>query len=50
MDRQDLIDWIKEQIYVGKSSKEQGEGQVERLYQTLDRFCTSPRTTISTCA
>ena len=40
MERQEMIDWIKERLYVGKSLTEDDEEQVERLYQTLDRFCT----------
>jgi len=40
MDRQELADWIKEQRYVGKRFKEEEEEQAERLYRTLDRFCT----------
>lgn len=40
MDKQDLIDWIKEQLYVGKRFKAEEEEEVERLYRTLDRFCT----------
>ena len=40
MDRQDLIDWIQEQLYVGKRFREQEEEEAERLYRTLDRFCT----------
>jgi hypothetical protein len=40
MDRQDLIGWIKEQLYVGKRFEAQEAEQVERLYRTLDRFCT----------
>jgi hypothetical protein len=39
MDRQDLIDWIKEQLYVGKRLGEKEEEEVELLYRTLDRFC-----------
>ena len=33
-----MIDWIKEQPYVGKRFKAQEEEQAERLYRTLDRF------------
>jgi hypothetical protein len=39
MDRQDLLDWIKEQLYGGKGLQEEEEEGVERLYGTLDRFC-----------
>ena len=40
MDNQDLIDRIKQQMYSGKRSQAQKEEDIERLYGTLDRFCT----------
>jgi hypothetical protein len=40
MERPDLTDWITEQLYAGKPLREREQEQVERLYRTLDRFCT----------
>lgn len=40
MDKQDLINWIKEQLYVGQRFEAREEEEAERLYRTLDRFCT----------
>jgi hypothetical protein len=40
MDKQDLIDRIKEQLYAGKGSRERKEAQVALLCRTLGRFCT----------
>jgi hypothetical protein len=40
MDRQELVDWIKEQRYAGRRFRQEQEEQAERLYRTLDRFCT----------
>jgi hypothetical protein len=39
MDRQELINWIKEQQYAGRRFQEEEEAQAFRLYRTLDRFC-----------
>lgn len=38
MDKQAFIEWIKDQIYVGKGFREDEELQVKRLYKTLNRF------------
>lgn len=40
MDKRDLIEWIKGQLYVGKRFTAREEEEAERLYRTLDRFCT----------
>jgi hypothetical protein len=39
MERQALIDWIKEQPYSGKGFQEDEQGQAALLYRTVDRFC-----------
>jgi hypothetical protein len=40
VDRQELVAWIKEQLHLGKPLTKREEEEVERLYGTLDRFCT----------
>jgi hypothetical protein len=40
LDRQDSIGWIRERLYAGKRIETREEEEIERLYGTLDRFCT----------